>query len=248
MADVDFETPGFYGKLPARGDFVSRHLPRSFLDPWDDWLQTAMATSRQRLEERWLECYLTSPLWRFALSPGLCGEDAYAGVLMPSVDRVGRYYPLLIAVSIKDTGNLLDLAENGGTWFQRAEEVILTGLDDHLNLDDFTAQVQALGSPLALMTPTKSTAPELADGLTWYCPLDNPTGFNDIRSALTEYLLQRCFSCYSLWWSHGSEHIVPCLLMCQGLPPSEGFAALLAGNWSQLGWQEKPLSIHSRSQ
>jgi len=40
---------GFFGKLPSRGDFVSRYLPKSFLEPWDNWLQTAIAQSRQQL-------------------------------------------------------------------------------------------------------------------------------------------------------------------------------------------------------
>ena len=62
---------GFFGKVPTHGDFISRRLPRSFLDPWDHWLQGAIATSRQQLGEGWLEVYLVSPLWRFCLSPGV---------------------------------------------------------------------------------------------------------------------------------------------------------------------------------
>ena len=30
------------------------------------------------------------PIWRFVLLPGLIGSNGWAGVLMPSVDRVGR--------------------------------------------------------------------------------------------------------------------------------------------------------------
>ena len=37
---------GFYGKLPARGDFVRAGLPRDFIDPWDAWLQSVIAGSR----------------------------------------------------------------------------------------------------------------------------------------------------------------------------------------------------------
>ena len=81
---------GFFGKLPGRGDFIGRHLPKSFLDPWDTWLQQAIAQSHIQLGGLWRECYCTSPIWRFALSPGLCGPAVYTGILMPSVDRVGR--------------------------------------------------------------------------------------------------------------------------------------------------------------
>ena len=71
--------PGLYGKLPARGDFVRRRLPLAFVEPWDGWLQEAIVASRRALGERWLDVYLTSPMWRFALSAGLCGEPAAAG-------------------------------------------------------------------------------------------------------------------------------------------------------------------------
>ena len=84
---------GCYGKLPSLGDFVSRRLPRSFVQPWDAWLQRALAASRARLGAGWLETYLASPFWRFALAPGLCGPEAWVGVLMPSTDRVGRTFP-----------------------------------------------------------------------------------------------------------------------------------------------------------
>ena len=41
--------PGFYGKIPLLGDFVSRRLPRHFIEPWDSWLQSAFAASREQL-------------------------------------------------------------------------------------------------------------------------------------------------------------------------------------------------------
>ncbi len=137
--------PGFFGKLPARGDFVSRRLRRDFLDPWDRWLQTAMATSREQLRENWLSRYLTSPLWRFALSPGVCGEQAYTGVLMPSVDRVGRYYPMAIALALETAPDPLGLIQTN--WFEETERVALSGLDEDIPLEAFDGEVLALGAP-----------------------------------------------------------------------------------------------------
>ena len=100
---------GFFGKLPKHGDFLSRRLPRAFTDPWDRWLQNAIADSREQMAEDWLNIYLTSPIWRFALSPGLCGDNAWAGVLMPSVDRVGRYFPLTLAAPLENDCSLMAL-------------------------------------------------------------------------------------------------------------------------------------------
>lgn len=84
---------GFYGKLAGRGDFVSRGLPNTFVEPWDAWLASGMRASQDELGAAWLDAYLTSPLWRFAIAPGLLGGEAVAGVVMPSIDRVGRYFP-----------------------------------------------------------------------------------------------------------------------------------------------------------
>ena len=98
--------PGLYGKIPSLGDFVSRRLPRSFISPWETWLQEVITNSREQLGELWLDHYLTCPLWRFVLSPGICGEQAWGGVLMPSVDRVGRYYPFTLVGRLDAACNL----------------------------------------------------------------------------------------------------------------------------------------------
>ena len=88
---------GFHGKLPARGDFVGRGLTRSFTAPLDAWLSDALTGSRAILGSAWLAAFLEAPIWRFALPPGQCGPDAAVGLLLPSVDRAGRYFPLSFA-------------------------------------------------------------------------------------------------------------------------------------------------------
>ena len=120
--------PGFYGKFPELGDFVNRRIPRSFLDHWDEWLQNAIATSRQRLDKDWLNLYLNSPVWRFALAGGLCGDQPWCGLLMPSVDRVGRYYPLTIAAPLPLDANLIQVALDGSGWYEAGDSVMF---DNH---------------------------------------------------------------------------------------------------------------------
>ena len=98
-------TLGFYGKLASRGDFVSRALPQSFIGPWDSWLAAGLLASQNSLGGDWLNAYLVSPLWRFVLAPGVCGPDAAAGVVMPSIDRVGRYFPLAVVALLDHDTN-----------------------------------------------------------------------------------------------------------------------------------------------
>jgi type VI secretion system protein ImpM len=98
-ASAPLPTAGWFGKIPALGDFVSRRLPIEFIEPWDNWLSEELFAAREKLGENWLESYLKAPIWRFALMPGALDPGPWYGVLMPSVDRVGRQFPLTFAAS-----------------------------------------------------------------------------------------------------------------------------------------------------
>lgn len=115
---TDGTARGLFGKLPARGDFVRAGLPGNFVAAWDDWLQAVIPASREQLGTGWLPAWLEAPVWRFALAPGLCGPAGALGVLLPSVDRVGRYFPLTLAAlpgrGGADADVWLDAAEAAG--------------------------------------------------------------------------------------------------------------------------------------
>lgn len=135
---------GFFGKVPSLGDFVSRRLAPEFLSPWDAWLQAGLQCSRERLGEQWLEVYLCSPIWHFALAAGVCGEQGWAGVMIPSVDRVGRYFPLTVVATVGE-GLLLD-----ATWHGEVERLALSALDEALSQEVFDEWVQALPLPASI--------------------------------------------------------------------------------------------------
>ncbi|MSP00692.1 MAG: type VI secretion system-associated protein TagF [Acetobacteraceae bacterium] len=118
---------GFSGKVPARGDFVHGGLPRDFNDPWHDWQSTAIAGSRALMGEAWLDAFLEAPVWRFVFSAGLCGPRAAVGLIMPSVDKVGRYFPLTFA-ALPDSGTP-DPADWAG-WLDEAEALGRLALDE----------------------------------------------------------------------------------------------------------------------
>ena len=88
---------GFHGKIPARGDFVWRGLPGSFLRPWNAWVSQILVESRLRLGASWPEAWHAGTPCRFFLAAGVCGPDPAAGAWLPSFDRVGRAYPLTLA-------------------------------------------------------------------------------------------------------------------------------------------------------
>ncbi len=90
---------GWFGKIPALGDFASRRLPPEFVESWDHWLSEELFGAQQALGANWLESYLNAPVWRFALRPGALDAQHWFGVLTPSVDRIGRQFPLTFAAS-----------------------------------------------------------------------------------------------------------------------------------------------------
>ena len=91
---------GLFGKLPSHGDFLRRRVSDAFVDAWDGWLRECLAASRSALGERWLDLYLTSPAWRFVCAAGTCGPVPVIGLMVPSVDRVGRYFPLTLVAPL----------------------------------------------------------------------------------------------------------------------------------------------------
>ena len=229
------KTAGFYGKLPALGDFVGRRLGRDFLTPWDDWLQLSIAASRGQLGETWLDTYLTSPLWRFVMSEGVCGDQAVAGVLMPSVDRVGRYFPLALVVPLSADRDLLAFAGEATGWFDAAEIILLSTLDDDIefDLDEFDDRVLALATPSggAYASPSLSAAVG-DDDQPLRLPIASADALAGALPRLAWALMRQKFDTPSVWWTSGSEQVEPSLLVCAGLPPPESYASMLDGAWN----------------
>lgn len=235
--------PGFCGKLPARGDFVSRRLPRSFIDPWDAWLQAGLARSRDQLLDAWLDAYLTSPIWRFGLGAGVCGESTWLGILMPSVDGVGRHFPLTIAAELPKELNLIRALLDSGSWFARAEQLALSCLDDDFDFDSFENEIAVTGLPAiehgsSAGWQDEPLGRECPETSAWHYRVS--AGFDAVLPELAENLLSGARLHYSLWLTSGSDQIGPSFLLCERLPPVMGFAALLDGRWVERGWSQDP--------
>ncbi|RFU48333.1 type VI secretion system-associated protein TagF [Paraburkholderia sp. DHOC27] len=123
---------GWYGKLPSLGDFVTRRLPDEFVQPWDAWLCARLLDVQQALGERWLSMYLSCPVWRFFAMPGALGEaqrECWTGVLMASVDRVGRHFPLTIATALPAAPATSAEIDIVWQWLSDIEGVALAALD-----------------------------------------------------------------------------------------------------------------------
>jgi type VI secretion system protein ImpM len=226
---------GFFGKIPNHGDFVRRNLPHAFVDPWDQWLQQAVAASKSELGEVWLNTYLTSPIWRFVLEPGVCGDEGWAGILMPSVDRVGRYFPLTVASSLSASTQPFRLASQACTWFDAAENVALQVLEqDRVDADALATSIGGLDD-VELQT-VSDASPQLAGG-PWGLRVTGGDGSN-LAYAVSHELVSFQVGNYSLWWNDGSDDLQPMALVAPLLPDPACFTRLLQGSWGNLSEDE----------
>ncbi|WP_334190998.1 type VI secretion system-associated protein TagF [Noviherbaspirillum sp.] len=233
-------SPGFFGKVTTHGDFVSRRLPTAFLSVWDSWLQYSVQQSRETLGQEWLNIYLSSPIWRFALAPGVCGVSGWAGILMPSVDRVGRHFPLTIAAALPDDRALVDWIQGSKGWYDEIEGLALSSLDSSFSLQGFDLQLAGL----AIAPSLTGFAPRSQQGLSssprrpqGSCvPITDITQAGAAAAEFQENTGLASFHQYSMWWTDGSPRVDPCFLAGPNLPLHASFAAMLDGEWAQHGW------------
>jgi type VI secretion system protein ImpM len=92
--------PGWFGKIPSLGDFATRRLPSTFIEPWDEWLSAELSEARFVLADTWNTVYKQAPISCFSLGPGTVDDHTWHGILVPSLDRVGRQFPLTIALCL----------------------------------------------------------------------------------------------------------------------------------------------------
>lgn len=231
MTNHATQLPGVFGKLPVVGDFVSRRLPAAFVDPWHDWTSAGLAESRVQLGERWLDHYLTSPIWRFAIADGLCGECPAAGAVVPSVDAVNRHYPLTVAAILPKHRAPFTLLARAGAWYDRCEEVALACLRPDFDLASLESRLDQAGPPLedgamAMDVPVSVSGDPDHLACEIDLTLDGPR-VTALLVAVAEQLAGSTFGRYSLWWTAGSDELAPSFHLRRGLPDAGDFVAML---------------------
>ncbi len=171
---------GAFGKMPSLGDFFRLDTPNGFVRVWDTWLQSAMMIAAEAGGDAWDDQYMSAPIWRFTLSPGLAGAQKVTGVLMPSVDRVGRRFPLALMAVVPNEGPAALDHLTQTAMFEKLEDVALSVLEDGVDRDHLAASLADVILPETRHSPPlrrsgtalvlshseqKCIAPELASGL-----------------------------------------------------------------------------------
>lgn len=209
--------PGYYGKLPQRGDFIKQGLPSSFINRWDNWLSEGMEYGKTSLDEDWLSQYLHAPVWRFYLSPGVLDKHCCIGVFFPSVDKVGRYFPFTMMCIIPEMPYGWFGNEKVDTYFSRLERIGMVALDEACDIQDMEEALAdcAWPYPASLRKSPKMTQ--------WNGPEEERYAFlsNQFFS-----LLQENHPGLTLWWTSRSAGNIDYMIN-QNMPEREEFIQFL---------------------
>jgi type VI secretion system protein ImpM len=235
---------GWYGKIPGAGDFIARRVPAAFSEPWDRWLQQAIEGSRRRLGAHWRDSFLSMPAWRFALGPGVVGANAWAGLMVPSVDAVGRTFPLTVACALPPASlDVVATLLGAGRWFGDIEAIALeaiapradtAAIDAALVKRRFEARWLAVPEANDATLPMRGAEPQM---FRMDLPASAAAGSGKLRE-----LAERLCEPYSAWLAEPSELFGRSLLLCESLPAGEQFCAMMNGHWLEHGWGCRSLS------
>ena len=212
----DGSSPGFFGKVPARGDFLSRRLPPALAASWEAWLQELTLAVREAGQRGWQDAWLTAPLWHFVLGRAVAAPYGGAGVLVASADRVGRLFPFTIIGAAAPAG--AERAE----WARTTERLALVALGDDFDPATLEAALAELGPPAPAYGPNRP------EGV-WPLQLEGDWPGAGDPLAAEDGAEPGAGPDQSEWWCRGSDLVPPVRLRCAGLPRRPIAAAMILG-------------------
>lgn len=216
---------GFYGKLPTYGDFIQKRLPTDFINPWHEWLQSGMVACREKSPDGWMSFYLNCPAWCFVLSPGVCGEQAVAGVTIPSVDRVGRYFNFTLAAILPGNVCPAVFATTYGKWLDNLEDLALSILEQEMDQEAIEVLINNTSAQL-VWTPAIQTVFNQGNGHARVLS-GGSAGVHELLPDMLHNHISKDHQQYGLWWHKGSSQVSAQLVTCASMPPAEVYLGLM---------------------
>jgi type VI secretion system protein ImpM len=234
---------GLFGKIPSQGDFVTRRLPGDFVRPWDTWLQESIAHGRAALATDWERLYQEAPVWRFLIAPGTCGDSAWAGLFQPSVDRVGRYFPLTVAAALPSDLDVLQTMNAARRWYDAIERAASAAFENAVQLESLEANLVAAGFPPAGLVAegaAEDTLPLAERPVTALAIAAGSDGSLQAAAGLLREQQVNVGHTYCVWFNASSDPPERVLLVTKGLPQGQLAIAFLDGRWALHGWDTGP--------
>ena len=215
---------GWFGKLPSVGDFVGRGLPSSLREIIYGWISSGMMALAQSQPENWRDAYLVSFVWHFVIHPNIWDKPALSGCLAPSVDKVGRCFPLLVLRSFNkcDVGRTLPPASR---WLHQINAALRDIIGEHTAVDQV---LDVLKRQAPVDAKEKDSMTNILDELGIVddasTPLEEWFSWPDLAELFTKRA-----DC-SFWWAEPAPNLPPRQIIHHGLPDDELFCLLMGGN------------------
>jgi type VI secretion system protein ImpM len=223
-----FKRPGYmgwFGKLPSVGDFAGKGMPFLLKETVHEWMSSGMAALAHSRPDDWQAAYLVSPVWHFIIGPGIWDKPPLVGCLAPSVDKVGRYSPLIVLRSF-DKYKIFGVLPPESRWLYRVDTLLRRTIGERIPVDGLDSLLLQLVE--AEKSGQNSTANILSDlGIgnagadsgtqkDWFAWPELPGLFGERND-------------YSFWWSEPSSvHPLKQIVHC-GTPDESLFCSLMDG-------------------
>lgn len=220
---------GAYGKIPAVGDFFRLAPPSGFVRVWDAWLQEILLDAQGAYGADFDTHYMTAPIWRFTLPRGVAGTEKVMGVMMPSVDRVGRRFPLTLVQAVSTSGPASADHLGANTIFEQLEDLALMALED-------TTTLEILGESLANVTHLALPDAPPIRGSGANIVVTGVASGDSLARILAGQLMTKTMPEAAIWSAVLDG--VPRMLACPGLP--RGSAAMALFDMDAPIWREAP--------
>jgi type VI secretion system protein ImpM len=150
---------------------------------------------------------------------------------MPSVDGVGRYYPLTVFASAEGGAAIPPPEfEPQDSWFDAMEGLLLSALDEGARYEAFTAAVSAA-------EPPSTSGPAAAvDGLVRLPDgsIVVPAPPDKVRERLAAIRTQdhaHAYAAATFWWTRGGDGFEPIAIAATRMPHPQLFSAMLTGGF-----------------
>jgi len=216
---------GYFGKIPTLGDFVQQVLPQDFANSFHEWLQISMAGARESLDDQFLTFYLNCPVWKFVIAPGVCGAQAVAGLTIPSVDKVGRYFNFTLATVLQPETNAIAYVVNNSVGFLELENLALDILEMDFSKDEIELKLREISLQFSGSSSSKAQIESAEDHLK--LTIDKPLLFADEVGALLNHYLANELNDYSMWWYGHEGQTRSNMIVCDGMPSPDVYLHLL---------------------
>ncbi|MDH5217675.1 MAG: type VI secretion system-associated protein TagF [Gammaproteobacteria bacterium] len=207
--------PGYYGKLPQRGDFISSGLESGFVRSWDNWISEGIDYSKQALGDQWLQRYLHAPIWRFYIAKGVLDDNANTGLWFSSMDKVGRYFPFTFCCSIEEAPDNWIEHDRVAAFFKRLERIGMVALDEACGIEDVDDALAETPWPLQGRATQRMSTGLLGEST------GNPDDINELDKLLLN-IVRNDHPQLTLWWSMQDDGMYRYKIY-DGMPPRESF-------------------------